>query len=424
MEQDNDLADSSARILGRLNRNESCSTCSSSDEIQVFVNERRVGCLGGNDADASFQFQRQGCVDQIQLRSEDGAILGSLSAPECGFRGICIPLSKGTVELRIHNTAEGGSASALFTPAQRRWPGLLRAIVESARAMIFPQPSPAAVRGMRAVIVMQTLLTVVVLGMAADRIAAWITPERSGHSDTHAEAPPAVPQADVAKLEQQLGDLARMQAKTWEMVQSQRQDMAQLQLAVAKASSPQNHGGVVMPAARQKMGERQDVAAQDTGHRSPVSMGSAQMEQERLEAEIHNLTTVNARLSKEMAGLVEQNHDLEKKLKAAGSETAKVAVARQESGLAARRSERERHVSMTPHADARDNAHPFLFWVNFSEGATQESIDRWMHDMHGHRVAVNGGWQEVEVLQPSMPADRFLEKVRGAKLVKAVRVDR
>lgn len=424
MEQDNDLSDSSARILDRLNMQGSQSTDSPSDEIQVFVNDRRVGCLGGKDADASFQFQRQGCVDQIQLRTEDGLVIGSLSAPECGFRAVRIPLSRGTVELRIRNTAEGGSAAAVFTPRLRRWPGLLRTMAESTRAMISPQTSSAAARGMRAVVVTQALLAVVVLGVAADRIAPWIIPERPGHSAANVEVPPAASPVDVAKLEQQLGDLARMQAKTWEMVQSQQQGMDQLQEAVAKLPSFPNDGRVRMSVAKQKAEGLKEGSDKDITHVSPASRSKAQTDQNRLEAEIQHLTAVNTRLSKEVAGLVEQNHDLERKLKTARPETAKAAVARQESGLMAQRSERERHDSMIPHAEVRGDAHPFLFWVNFSEGTTQESIDRWMHDMHGHRVAVNGGWQEVEVLQPSIPTERFLEQIRGAKIVKAVRVNR
>jgi hypothetical protein len=34
------------------------------------------------------------------------------------------------------------------------------------------------------------------------------------------------------------------------------------------------------------------------------------------------------------------------------------------------------------------------------------------------------GWQEVEVVPPAVPADRFLEQIRQTKLVKAVRVSR
>jgi hypothetical protein len=424
MEQDKDLADSCARVLGRLNMNASGSACDPSDAIQVFVNERRVGFLDGRDAEATFQFHRQGCVDHVHLRSEDGVLIGSLSAPECGFRAARIPLSRGTVELRIHNTAEGGSASAVFTPAPRRQRGLLATIAESVQAGVPYQASPVTARGIRMVIITQALLAVIVLGVAADRIATWVIPERTALPVARTEASSGIQQGDVVKLEQQLGDLARMQAKVSETVQLQQQGMAQLQQAVAKLSLSQSNIGVGMMAAKQKTEERQEGIGQDVMHASPTFMSKAQMDKERLEAEIHSLTAANTRLSKEMAGLVEQNHDLEKKLKAVRPEVAKAAVAHQESGLTARRSGKERPTSITPLAEARGHAHPFLFWVNFSEGATQESIDQWVHDMHGHKGAVNEGWQEVEIVQPTIPADRFLEQVKGAKIVKAVRVNR
>jgi len=37
---------------------------------------------------------------------------------------------------------------------------------------------------------------------------------------------------------------------------------------------------------------------------------------------------------------------------------------------------------------------------------------------------LNEGWQEVAIVQPAVPPDRFLDRIREAKIVKAVRTSR
>jgi hypothetical protein len=65
---------------------------------------------------------------------------------------------------------------------------------------------------------------------------------------------------------------------------------------------------------------------------------------------------------------------------------------------------------------------PFLFWVTFSDGTSQERIDQWVHEKNGRKGAVNEGWQEVRIVPPAVPPDLFLEQIRGEKIVKAARI--
>ena len=153
-------------------------------------------------------------------------------------------------------------------------------------------------------------------------------------------------------------------------------------------------------------------------------MNKGQMDQKQLEAEIQSLAVMNERLSEDMAGLVEQNRDLEKKLESAGLEVSKATAAHQGDVMTARHPEEEQLTSPPLVVDTRVNAQPFLFWVNFSEGTTQERIDQWVNEMQGHKGTLNEGWQKVQVVQPSIPTDRFLEQVRETEIVKAVRVSR
>jgi acetolactate synthase small subunit len=67
---------------------------------------------------------------------------------------------------------------------------------------------------------------------------------------------------------------------------------------------------------------------------------------------------------------------------------------------------------------------PFLFWVTFSEGTSQEIIDQWVREVRGRKGAVSEGWQAVEIVPPAEPMDRFLDQIKQTKIVKAVRVSR
>ena len=77
-------------------------------------------------------------------------------------------------------------------------------------------------------------------------------------------------------------------------------------------------------------------------------------------------------------------------------------------------------------AEARPSSpqSPFLFWVTFSDGTSQESIDNWVRDMRGRKGPFTDGWQAVEIQPPTEPMERFLDHIKQAKIVKAVRVSR
>lgn len=426
MEQDKDLAAYCARVLGLLKLNISGTISGSSDAIHVYVNERRVGALGGREAESSLQFQRQGCVDHIQLRSEDGAILGSLSAPEFGFRAVRILLVEGAVELRIRNTAEGGSASAVFTQASQRRFGLLRALVESVQAKVLTPSAVVSPRGVRTVVVMQTVLVALVLGLVADRIAGGLNQERQALHVTRDEVPWAAQSADVSKLEEHLGELARMQEQTWKTIHAQQEGMTQLQRVVARLALSEDGVGSGLSVAREKRDTRQDESLHGIARMSSALTSQAQREQEGREGDRNDSAVEHQQPSsnEERLGSIEQEQELgHTTSEQTDIDISKATITDHDHSMPIRQSESSEVTSMLPLAEAGGSLQPFLFWVNFSEGTTQESIDQWVHDMQGHMGGVNEGWQEVEIMHPSMPTDRFLEQVRGAKIVKAVRVD-
>lgn len=426
MEQERDLADYRARLLDALKVSVRRSACGSSDPIQVFINDRRVGLLDGAGAEATLQVQSQARIDTVQLRSEDGILLGGLSAPEYGFRSSRIPLSRDTIELRVHNNAQGGgSVSAIFTPAPGLWHRAWQTLTGMTPAMV-PRPANAVVPGMRAVAFTQALLAIVVVGLAGDRVTGWLTPERAPLPVTPTEAPWAAPLAEVAKLEQQLGELARMQAKAVETIQTQEQGMTQLQRMMAKLSSTQETVASSVLTVKQEMDQRRKGSGRDIDRMTRLLMSKAQTEQEQLEAEIHSLTIANDRLSKEMADLEQYNQDLKKKLKSAGMDVSKAAVSDHDTPMVARQGEVIQPTRPPQVAEARPvpQQPPFLFWVTFSEGVSQDSIDQWVRDMRGRKGALSEGWQAVEIVPPTEPMERFLDQIKQTKIVKAVRISR
>ena len=422
MQPEQDIAEYRERLLNSLKTGARRSTCSSSDSVQVFVNQRRVGLLDGGGGEATLQVQTDVRVENVQLRSEDGVLLGGLSAPEYGFRTSRIPLSRDTVELRVQNYAQGGSVSAVFTPEASFWHRARRAFTGVADASMLA-PAAAVMPGMRAMVFTQLLLAVALVGLAADRMTGWLTPAHTPPPVTQAEAPWAAPLAEVAKLEHQLTELSRMQAKAVDTIQTQQQGMAQLQQTIAKLSSTQETVASSVLTVKQEMEQRRKGAGREVDRLTRMMMSKAQTEQEQLEAEIHSLVVANDKLSKEMSTLEQNNQDLKKRLKSAGVDVSKATVSDRERPVVAQQAEA---VQPPQVAEARPSPaqSPFLFWVTFSDGTSQESIDQWVRDMRGKKGALSEGWQAVEIVPPTEPMERFLDQIKQTKIVKAVRISR
>jgi len=425
MGPEQDIVEYRERLLQGMKAGICRSACDGSDPIQVFVNQRRVGLLDGAGAEATLQVQTDARIESVQLRSEDGVLLGGLSAPEYGFRTTRIPLMCDTMELRVQNYAQGGSVSAVFIPAPSLWHRARRALAGVADAAV-PRPATVVAPGMRAVAFTQVLLAVALVGLAADRMTGWITSERTPLPVTQTEAPWAASLAEVTKLEQQLVELSRMQAKAVETIHTQQQGIAQLQRTMAKLSSTQETVASGVLTVKQEMEQRRKGAGRDADRMTRLIMSKAHSEQEQLEAEIQSLTVANDRLSKEMADVEQHNQDLKKRLKSAGVDVSKATVSDRDKPMVAQQGNAIHPPQLPQVAEARPTPlqPPFLFWVTFSDGTSQDSIDQWVHDMHGRKGVLSEGWQAVEIVPSTEPMERFLDQIKQTKIVKAVRVSR
>jgi len=422
MDTEHEFAGYREHLLNAIRTGPRRSGCGASDPIHVFVNQRRVGLLECAGAEATLQVQSQTSIDSVQLRSEDGVLLGGLSAPEYGFRSCRIALIRAAVELRVHNTAQGGSVSAVFLPVPGFWHRARRALGGIADSTV-PRPLTVAGSGGRVLAFTQVLLAVTLVGLVVDRLTGWMPPAHPPLSVTQTEAPWAAPLAEVTKLEQQLIELSRMQAKVVETIQTQQQGMAQIQRTMAKVSSTQETVASSVLTVKQEMEQRRKGAGRDTDRMTRVLMSKALSEQEQLEAEIHSLVIANDRLSRERAQLEQHNQELNKRLKTAGTDVSKAVVPDREKPVVAQQSAPSQPPQVAE-AKAAPQQPPFLFWVTFSEGTSQDSIDQWVLDMHGRKGTVSEGWQAVEIVPPTEPMERFLDQLKQTKIVKAVKVSR
>lgn len=420
MERERDLTDYRDRLLNAMKAGACRSACGTSDSIQVFVNQRRVGLLEGKGIEATLQVQTDVRIDSVQLRSEDGVLLGGLLAPEYGFRTSRIALLRDTIELRVQNYAQGGSVSAVSFPAPSFWHRARRALIGVADSTA-PRPATFARAGMRTIAFTQVLLALALVGLIADRTTGWMTPARPPLPVTQTEVPWAAPLAEVTKLGQQLVELSRMQAKAVETIQTQQQGMAQLQRTMAKLSSTQETVASSVLTVKQEMEQRRKSTGRDADRVTRVIMSKAQSAQEQLEAEIHSLTVANDRLSSELSQLDQNNQELKKRLKSAGVDVSKATIPDREKPIVAQQSDTAQPPQVAEARPAPQQP-PFLFWVTFSDGTTQESIDQWVREMRGRKGAVSEGWQAVEIGPPAEPLDRFLDQIKQTKIVKAVRV--
>lgn len=424
MGQEEDLELYRSQLLESMSERLSHSGRGLVDPIQVYVNERRVGELKGAEIEATLNIHGVDHIETVQLRTEEGRLLGGLVAPESGFRTNRVRLAADTVELCVHNTGQGGSLRAVLVPAPSFWSRTRSILADVADRWRSRRPDTVMAYGMRTVVFAQALLAIAVVGLVADRVMIWIAPEHTVVATVQAEALRTTSIAEIEQLAKQLGELRLMQAKVGEALQSQEKGMTLLHQTMARLSSTQESVASSVVMVKEEIEKRQESPEREADHPIQVPAGRGLVDQEQFEVAIHSLAADNERLSKQIAGLEEQNRTLTGKLQTTLAHVAR-AVEQSPERVVAREMDMTRKHQLVPVVDSRQNAQaqPFLFWVTFSEGTTQESIDQWVNGMKGHKGAQNEGWQEVQILPPPVPPDLFLEQIRGEKIIKEARLN-
>lgn len=424
MVQEEDLELYRSQLLDLRSERPSRSVRGLLDPIQVYVNERRVGELKGAEIEATLHVHGVDHIETVQLRTEDGRLLGGLVAPESGFRTARVQFSADTVELCVQNTVQGGSLSAVFIPAPSFWNRTWAILADIADRWMVRRPASTMAYGIRTVAFTQVLLATAVIGLVADRVMIWIAPEHIVAPTAQAEALRTASIAEVEQLAKQLRELRLMQTKVGDALQSQEKGMTLLHQTMARLSSTQESVASSVVMVKEEIEKRQESTEREADRPVQLPVGRGVVDQEQFETAIHGLAADNERLSKQIAGLEEHNRTLTAKLQMAIAHVAK-AVEQNPERVVAREADVARKHQLVPVADSRQNtqAQPFLFWVTFSEGTTQESIDQWVNGMKGHKGSLNEGWQEVQIIPPPVPPDLFLEQIKGDKIIKEARLN-
>jgi len=334
------------------------------DSLRVFVNQECVGTLTCGGAGSMSVFTSRGRpVHAIEVRTSTGLLVGGLCAETAGMKRAEFPVAMRTLEVSVENRLEGGSVRVAYCAASpvRDWVKNRLTAVKTGMAGQSLSLSPDFWRMAR--VAGQAALVVSVLLLAADRLTdRWGLKETVARFTTIAETSGmklAAAEDALIKQEKVLTSLART-------VKAQKQHLTRVQRAV----------GV--------MAQEQQQFSASVETRVFAELSQATTERERMHDQIQSLTVAKDAMSKDIAVLETR---------------AKVAEIRQETQV-----------------------RPFMFWVSFQDGTPEESIDSLIREIHGRTGQINAGWYKVEVsLPPPQTADSFVESLKKATIVKAVK---
>ncbi len=283
MVQEEDLELYRSQLLDSISERPSRSARGRLDAIQVYVNERRVGELKGADIEATLRVHGVDHVETVQLRTEDGQLLGGLVAPESGFRTTRVQLSADTVELCVQNTVQGGSLSAVFIPAQSFWNRTWTILADVADRWMIRRPESTMAYGIRTVVFTQVLLATAVIGLVADRAMIWLAPEHSVASTVQAEALRTASIAEIDQLAKQLRELRSMQTKVGDALQAQEKGMTLLHQTMARLSSTQESVASSVVMVKEEIEKRQESAEREADRPVQLPVGREGVDQEQFE---------------------------------------------------------------------------------------------------------------------------------------------
>lgn len=173
--------------------------------------------------------------------------------------------------------------------------------------------------------------------------------------------------------------------------------------------------------AQRTVAERREAERRNLAVATRILLTQAETERKQMHEELRGLSTANETLSKQLSDLKMSNDELTKRLKAAAVDVSKVRPIHEKEQSVA---EQPREAGYSQLAESRPPGPSSLkFWVSFREGTSEESIEHLITEIHGRRGSLDGGWYPVEVAPlPIESQDHFLENLRHAEIVKALRI--
>ena len=418
MEQGNQLSEYRRYLLGMLS--EHAGRRSYEDrpgQCQVLVNHERVGILDCTSIEPTFTFtSREQGVANLEIRAEDGTVLGVLSAPEFGFKTSQIQIGRHDLELTIHNRLQGGTATATFKAASSR----LKAGVDRRVQRRAGEGQGVFARSGRhwALVAAQVALFVAVAGLVADRLSGRLTIQAPDLVSGPA-SPQPVANGEVERLEARLALLSRSHEAAVQTVRTQQDELVKLKQAVSTlGATPRDMKTKVVTArgAGKPLGRRDVQREVET--MAEMLIGRADADQEQLREEIRGLAVANEKLAKQLSALEAGNQELKNRLKSAGVDVSKAALPGESRPAVALQPLAGGSVQLAEKPAPHNSV---LFWVSFQEGTTEQNIEQFVTELHGRKGPRRAEWTSLEVDLPDPDHQAgFLESVKKKSFVKAV----
>lgn len=431
MEQDADLNAYRQRLLESLQELPKRRREERPDTLQVFVNQECVGCLNCRSSDPTFVFaSRERSIHSFEVRTETGMLLGGLSAPELGLKAQRLEWPGYSLDVTIHNRLDGGSLRVAYAVAPSWWSRLGRAASGAFSPAGRVPGAPAF--GLRAMMLAQVVLLAAVTFLIGDRLFDRMrqTEQTIGavQQAQHelASAVQAQAQDAITRLEAKVNQVLQAQVSSVSVAEGNQKAISTMQRAIDELAQQQREMGTQVVSV-QHMEEHQERVArqanQEVERMAKVLMSQVQTDREELRDGFHSLSLANEHLAKQVSSLEKKNQDLVNRLKTAGMDVSSRVRDAGEAGpmMAKERDRAESAPVQTQMAEARPDGSPLKFFVSFHDGTSEESIDRWLQEIQARKGDLDSGWYTVELAQPTQqPADRFLESIKTAKIIKAV----
>jgi hypothetical protein len=384
--------------------------------VQIFLDYECVGTLDCTQGASTFVSTGSArSVGHLEIRREDGSLLGALTPPDLGVRTSTFPVGGHTLEVTVRNHGDLGSVTVMFKPAQTLWQ---RAHDVAARATGASLGVPSTDgTWARNLVLSQVALAAIVLALGADRLTGWIahlTP--SGQEGPKA----AVAEETIPRIDRRLEQLVQIQESVARAARSQQEEIARLHRALAAVTAAQDRLTSGVQTVRRDVSRREMTAGRAVNDLARRLLSQTETERERIREELRLLAAANQTLARQVSDLKTSHDALAKQLRSATVDVSRARPPQQKDEPAG---ERPNEAGSTQIAEARSTPTEALtFWVSFQEGTSEESIEHLITAIHGRRGSLDGGWYPIEVaLPPSEPADRFLDTLRQAKIVKALR---
>ncbi|TKB76034.1 MAG: hypothetical protein E8D45_07015, partial [Nitrospira sp.] len=427
MDQHNPLNDYRRYLLGILAEHATRTSYEDTPgRCQVLVNHERVGILDCASFEPTFTFSsREQVVSQLEIRAEDGTLLGVLSAPEGGFKTAHVQIGRHDLDLTIHNRLQGGSATAMFRAASGQGGEGPELPADLRRPVVGIHPRPFF-NWNRATACAQVLLVVAVLGLVADRFLE----SRSGRQmpavmSAASGTPEPTVKADVNQLEERLKQLSRSQDAAQGTARMQQIELGRLRQVVSALSSTHQEMKARPVTARRTsmpLGIGKRDVQREVENMAEMLIGRADADQEQLREEIRGLALANDKLAKQLSALEAGNHELKSRLKSVGVDLSKASSVEDSRPAIAQQPKPSASGSLELAEKPREEAHnPMLFWVTFQDGTNEQKIEQLVREIHGRRGQRKAEWTSLEVDLPDPNTQAgFLESLKKTSIVKAV----